>query len=103
MTNLIEFVLPILTPTGTGGKTENLNNVVYTCLAHITPATSTRGLQDQELQLLDGKNFETIYNPSFVPTKNHLIKYKGEYYSINGITEIQERGRVYRIFAFKQS
>jgi head-tail adaptor len=97
----IEFVLPSLTPTASGGDVESLV-VVLSTHAYARPTSSNRTFLNEEGVLMDSYNFDVHWRPDFVPTKRHLIKYRNRYYTINGVTNLEERRRFWRIFAITQ-
>jgi len=97
----IQFMLSTLSATPSGGDTEGLT-VVLDTYAYARPTSSNRTFLNEEGVMMDSYNFDIHWRPGFVPTKRHLIKYRDRIYAINGVTEIREKKRYWRVFAITQ-
>lgn len=85
-----------------GGAVETMTTV-YEAFAYVRPTSSNRTFLHNEGMLIDSYNFDIQYTTAFTPNKSHIILYRGKRYAINGITNIQEKRRAYRIFAIAET
>lgn len=98
----ISFQASVLTEQDSGGNVETMTTV-YECFAWMRPTSSNRTFLHNEGVIIDSYNFDVQYTNDFTPTKSHTILYRGKRYAINGITNIQERRRMWRIFAIAET
>lgn len=98
----IAFQASVLTEQDSGGNVETMTTV-YECFAWMRPTSSNRTFLHNEGVIIDSYNFDVQYTNDFTPTKSHTILYRGKRYAINGITNIQERRRMWRIFAIAET
>lgn len=98
----IAFQASVLTEQDSGGNVETMSTV-YECFAWMRPTSSNRTFLHNEGVIIDSYNFDIQYTNDFTPTKSHTILYRGKRYAINGITNIQERRRMWRIFAIAET
>lgn len=98
----IAFQSSVLTGQDSGGNVETMTTV-YETFAWARPTSSNRTFLHNEGVIIDSYNFDVQYTTNFTPTKSHTILYRGKRYAINGITNIQERRRMWRIFAIAET
>lgn len=98
----IAFQASVLTEQDSGGNVETMTTV-YECFAWMRPTSSNRTFLHNEGVIIDSYNFDVQYTNDFTPTKSHTILYRGKRYAINGITNIQEKRRMWRIFAIAET
>lgn len=98
----IAFQSSVLTGQDSGGGVETMTTV-YETFAWARPTSSNRTFLHNEGVIIDSYNFDVQYTTNFTPTKSHTILYRGKRYAINGITNIQERRRMWRIFAISET
>lgn len=98
----ITFQSSVLTQQASGGAVETMTNA-YVTFAWARPTSSNRTFLHNEGVIIDSYNFDVQYTTAFTPTKSHTILYRGKRYAINGITNIQERRRMWRIFAIAET
>jgi len=91
------------TPTSqdSGGAVETMTTV-YETFAWARPTSSNRTFLHNEGVIIDSYNFDVQYTTNFTPTKSHTILYRGKRYAINGITNLREKRRMWRIFAIAE-
>lgn len=97
----IEFMSPNLTQKPSGGNTEALV-VALSTFAYVRPTSSNRTFLNEEGVLINSYNFDVQFRASFSPSKSNIIRYRNKLYAINGITNIGEKRRYWRIFAIEQ-
>lgn len=97
----IAFQASTLTAQDSGGGVETMNTV-YETFAWARPTSSNRTFLHNEGVIIDSYNFDVQFTTAFTPTKSHTILYRGKRYAINGITNLQERRRMWRIFAISE-
>lgn len=97
----IAFQASTLTQQDSGGDVETMTTV-YECFAWPRPTSSNRTFLHNEGVIIDSYNFDVQYTANFTPTKSNTILYRGKRYAINGITNIQEKRRMWRIFAIAE-
>jgi SPP1 family predicted phage head-tail adaptor len=98
----IAFQASVLTQQDSGGDVETMTTV-YECFAWARPTSSNRTFLHNEGVIIDSYNFDVQYTTNFTPTKSHSILYRGKVYAINGITNIKEKRRIWRIFAIAET
>ena len=98
----IAFQQSVLTPMLSGGNVESMNTI-YQCFAYVRPTSSNRTFLHNEGVIIDSYNFDIQYTTGFTPSKSHTILYRGKRYAINGITNVQEHRRLWRIFAIAET
>lgn len=98
----IAFQSSVLTAQDSGGGVETMTTV-YETFAWARPTSSNRTFLHNEGVIIDSYNFDIQYTTNFTPTKSHTILYRGKRYAINGITNVQERRRFWRIFAISET
>lgn len=98
----IAFQTSSLATQPTGGGVETMTTV-YEAFAWARPTSSNRTFLHNEGVIIDSYNFDVQYTTDFTPTKSHTILYRGKRYAINGITNLQERRRFWRIFAISET
>ena len=98
----IAFQSSVLTGQDSGGGVETMTTV-YETFAWARPTSSNRTFLHNEGVIIDPYNFDVQYTTNFTPTKSHTILYRGKRYAINGITNIQEKRRMWRIFAISET
>lgn len=98
----IAFQSSVLTGQDSGGGVETMTTV-YETFAWARPTSSNRTFLHNEGVIIDSYNFDVQYTTNFTPTKSHTILYRGKRYAINGITNIQEKRRMWRIFAISET
>ena len=98
----IAFQSSVLTPQDSGGNVETMTTV-YQAFAWARPTSSNRTFLHNEGVIIDSYNFDVQYTTNFTPTKSHTILYRGKRYAINGITNLQEKRRMWRIFAIAET
>ena len=97
----VEFMVANAVQYASGGGVE-VPVTVITTFAWVRPTSSNRTFLHNEGMIIDSYNFDVPYRTSFTPTKSHFIRYRGKYYAINGITDVKERRRFWRIFAIAE-
>lgn len=97
----IAFQSSVLATQTTGGGLETMTTV-YQAFAWVRPTSSNRTFLHDEGVIIDSYNFDVQYTKDFTPTKSHTILYRGNRYAINGITNLQEKRRMWRIFAIAE-
>ncbi len=97
----IAFQSSTLTEQPSGGNVEAMTTV-YQAFAYARPTSSNRTFLHNEGVIIDSYNFDVQYTTNFTPTKSHTILYRGKRYAINGITNLRERRRMWRIFAIAE-
>lgn len=97
----IEFMQSTLTPQLTGGDVETMS-VILSTFAYVRPTSSNRTFLHLEGVIIDSYNFDVQYRAGFTPTKSMTIRYRNKLYAINGITNVQEKRRFWRIFAIAE-
>jgi head-tail adaptor len=98
----IEFLQSVLTPELSGGNVETMT-VILSTFAYCRPTSSNRTFLHNEGVIIDSYNFDVQYRAGFTPTKSMTIRYRNKLYAINGITNVQEKRRLWRIFAIAES
>ena len=98
----IAFQQSTLTGQDSGGAVETMTTI-YEAFAWARPTSNNRTFLHNEGVIIDSYNFDVQYTTAFTPTKSHTILYRGKRYAINGITNIQERRRMWRIFAIAET
>lgn len=68
-------------------------------LVKVVPLSSSRLLQDNQVNINEGFTFELRYRASYTPYKTHVVEYEGKEYTINSIREKKERKRFWVITA----
>jgi len=98
MRDRITFLQPVDTDLpGAGGSTEY--NPLLTCWAKVIDLSSSRTLQDNQVELQNGFQFIIRYR-SPAPTKKELVQFEGINYTINSIRQLKEnRERFFEIIA----
>lgn len=98
MRDRVVFKEPVDTPVdGAGADTVYVESFVD--WTKIEPLSSNRQLTDNQIQLQDGFRFNIRYRTSPQPNKKMLVEYEGKDYTINSITERNERKRYWQITA----
>jgi SPP1 family predicted phage head-tail adaptor len=64
-----------------------------TCWTKIEPISSSRTLQDSQINLNDGFRFTIRFSTSYTIDKTMLVEYLGKDYTINGIQDVKNRDR----------
>lgn len=98
----IEFLQSTLTPELSGGNTETMTAILST-FAYIRPTSSNRTFLHLEGVIIDSYNFDVQYRAGFTPSKSMTIRYRGKNFAINGITNVEEKRRFWRIFAIAET
>jgi head-tail adaptor len=98
----IEFLQSTLTPELSGGNTETMT-VILSTFAYIRPTSSNRTFLHLEGVIIDSYNFDVQYRAGFTPSKSMTIRYRGKNFAINGITNVEEKRRFWRIFAIAET
>lgn len=98
----IEFLQSTLTPELSGGNTETMT-VILSTFAYIRPTSSNRTFLHLEGVIIDSYNFDVQYRAGFAPSKSMTIRYRGKNFAINGITNVEEKRRFWRIFAIAET
>jgi SPP1 family predicted phage head-tail adaptor len=98
MRDKITFKTPVNTPVGGGGTSTTYNDVL-TDWCQAKQYDSTREQVEQQTALKTVYRFTLRCRAGFVPDKSMLVVYEGKDYTINGVDEINERGRYWRITA----
>jgi SPP1 family predicted phage head-tail adaptor len=98
----IEFLQSTLTPELSGGNTETMT-VILSTFAYIRPTSSNRTFLHLEAVIIDSYNFDVQYRAGFTPSKSMTIRYRGKNFAINGITNVEEKRRFWRIFAIAET
>jgi head-tail adaptor len=98
----IEFLQSTLTPELSGGNTETMT-VILSTFAYIRPTSSNRTFLHLEGVMIDSYNFDVQYRAGFTPSKSMTIRYRGKNFAINGITNVEEKRRFWRIFAIAET
>ena len=80
-----------------GGGTKKLHTEVLTDWCEIKPLTSSRDLAEYQTVLNGSKNFIMRVRCGFTPDKSMLIVHNGQNYTVNGVIEIDERDRFWKI------
>jgi SPP1 family predicted phage head-tail adaptor len=70
-----------------------------TCWTKISPLSSSRVLQDSQINLNDGFSFSIRYSSAQVIDKTMLVEYMGKDYTIGSIKIVNNRFRFYEINA----
>lgn len=97
----IAFQSSVPTAQDSGGSVETMTTV-YETFAYARPTSSNRTFLHNEGVIIDSYNFDVQYTTNFTPTKSHTILYRGRRYAINGITNLREKRRMWRIFAISE-
>jgi SPP1 family predicted phage head-tail adaptor len=97
----IEFLSSTLTAQPSGGNVETMV-VALATFAWVRPTSSNRTFLHNEGVIIDSYNFDVQYRTGFTPTKSMTIRYRNKLYAINGITNLQEKRRFWRIFAISE-
>jgi head-tail adaptor len=98
----IEFLQSTLTPQLSGGATESMT-VILSTFAWVRPTSSNRTFLHLEPVIIYSYNFDVQYRAGFTPTKSMTIRYRGKTFAINGITNVEEKRRFWRIFAIAET
>lgn len=98
----IEFLQSTLTPELSGGNVETMT-VILSTFAYVRPTSSNRTFLHLEGVIIDSYNFDVQYRAGFTPSKSMTIRYRGKNFAINGITDVQEKRRIWRIFAIAET
>lgn len=98
----IEFLQSTLTPELSGGNVETMT-VILSTFAYVRPTSSNRTFLHLEGVIIDSYNFDVQYRAGFTPSKSMTIRYRGKNFAINGITDVQEKRRMWRIFAIAET
>lgn len=98
----IEFLQSTLTPELSGGNTETMT-VILSTFAYVRPTSSNRTFLHLEGVIIDSYNFDVQYRAGFTPSKSMTIRYRGKNFAINGITNVEEKRRFWRIFAIAET
>lgn len=98
----IQFLESDLTAQDSGGNVETMV-LLKECFAWARPTSSNRTFLHDEGMIIDSYNFDIYYQQNFTPTKSMTIQFRNRRYAINGITELQGRRRIWRIFAISES
>lgn len=98
MRDRVTFKEPVNTPVpGAGHETTYITS--FTDWTKIEPLTSSRNLQDSQIELQDGFRFNIRYRIAPQPNKSMLVEYDGKDYTINSIVEVNNRKRYWQIVA----
>jgi SPP1 family predicted phage head-tail adaptor len=97
----IDFMTSQLANQVSGGHTETMV-VALSTFAWVRPTSSNRTFLHNEGVIIDSYNFDVQYRAGFTPTKSMTIRYRNKLYAINGITNLQEERRFWRIFAIAE-
>lgn len=97
----IDFMTSQLANQVSGGQTETMV-VALSTFAWVRPTSSNRTFLHNEGVIIDSYNFDVQYRTGFTPTKSMTIRYRNRLYAINGITNVHEKRRFWRIFAIAE-
>lgn len=96
MRQKITFKAPTATPVG-GGGVETTYSEVLTDWCEAIPLKSSRELAEYQTIMKSGYSFEMRNREGFTPDDSMLVVYKGGEYTINGIEDVNEEQRFWRI------
>jgi SPP1 family predicted phage head-tail adaptor len=92
------FKSPVSISVGGGGSSTTYTPVL-TDWVEVKQWNSTRDQVEQQTTLKTVYRFKVRVRAGFVPDKSMLVEYEGKDYTINGIEDINERGRYWLITA----
>jgi SPP1 family predicted phage head-tail adaptor len=98
----IAFQQSVLTAQDTGGNVETMQTI-YETFANVRPTSSNRTFLHLEGMVIDSYFFDIQYTTEFLPNKTYTILYRGKQFAINGLTQVQEKRRMWRIYAIAET
>jgi head-tail adaptor len=98
----IAFQQSVLTAQDSGGNVETMQTI-HECFADVRPTASNRTFLHVEGMIIDSYFFIIQYTTEFTPSKSYTILYRGKQFAINGITQVQEKRRTWRIYAIAET